>query len=75
MGDSDAPFRQKQLNVSEAQAEKVVQPDGMADDLGREAVPGVGGALGRHLKKPELKVRTRRSDDSLGTFWADLCCL
>ena len=56
VGDGDTPFGENQFNVPEAQAEKVVQPDGMADDLGWEAVPGVGGALGRHLKKPGLKV-------------------
>jgi hypothetical protein len=36
-------------DVSEAQAEEVIQPDSVADDLGREAVPRVGGGLGRHL--------------------------
>jgi hypothetical protein len=36
-------------DVAEAQAEEVIQPDSVADDLGREAVPRVGGGLGRHL--------------------------
>lgn len=26
-----------------------IEPDGMVNDLGREAVAGVGGGLGRHL--------------------------
>jgi hypothetical protein len=48
MGDGDAPLGEDQLEVSEAQAEEVVQRDDVADDLGREAVAGIGGGLGRH---------------------------
>ena len=29
------------LDVSEAQAESVIEPDGVGDDLGRESVPAV----------------------------------
>ena len=38
MRDDHAPFRQDQLNVPEAEAEDVVESDGVADDLGRKAV-------------------------------------
>jgi len=38
VGHDHTTFGQNQLNVPETQAEHVVQPDGMADDLGREAV-------------------------------------
>jgi len=38
IGDDNAPLRQKQLNITEAEAEHVIQPDSMADDLGREAM-------------------------------------
>ena len=38
IGYNDAPLSQKQFNVAEAEAERVVQPDSLADDLGREAV-------------------------------------
>jgi hypothetical protein len=48
VGDADAPLGQDQLHVAQAQAEDVVEPYCMADDLGREAVAGVGGGLGRH---------------------------
>jgi hypothetical protein len=48
MTDNDTPLGQDQLHVAQAQAEKVVQPHGMADDLGRETVAGVGGGLWRH---------------------------
>jgi len=34
IGDDHAPFSQKELNVPQAEAEHVIQPDGMADDLG-----------------------------------------
>src|SRR4029077_9189885 len=38
IGDDDAPLGQKELNVPQAEAEHVIQPDGMADDLGGKAV-------------------------------------
>jgi hypothetical protein len=38
VGDHDAPFGQQQLNVTQAEAEHVIQPHSMADDLGREAM-------------------------------------
>jgi hypothetical protein len=34
MGDRDAPLGQKQFDIPETQAEDVVQPDRVADDLG-----------------------------------------
>jgi hypothetical protein len=38
IGDDDATFRENQFDVTEAEAEYVIQPDGMADDLGWKAV-------------------------------------
>jgi hypothetical protein len=38
MGDNDATFSLQQLNISQAEAEHVIQPDRVADDLGRKAV-------------------------------------
>jgi hypothetical protein len=35
---SDAPLSQKEFNVSQAEAEHMIQPDGMADDRGGKAV-------------------------------------
>jgi hypothetical protein len=46
--DHDAPLRQDQLDIAQAQAEDVVEPYGMADHLGREPMAGVGGGVGRH---------------------------
>src|SRR5215217_3436159 len=48
VADRDAPLGQEQFHLSEAQAEDVIQPDGVADDLGWEAVSGVGGGLAGH---------------------------
>jgi hypothetical protein len=48
MRDADAPPGQDQLDVAQAQAEDVIQPDSVADDLGREAVSGIGYRLWRH---------------------------
>jgi hypothetical protein len=43
VGDGDSALRQEILDVSEAQTEPVIQPDGMADDLGWEPVAAVAG--------------------------------
>jgi hypothetical protein len=48
VADDVAPFGQNEFHITEAQAADVIQPNSVADDLGREAVPGVGGGLGRH---------------------------
>jgi hypothetical protein len=45
MGRYDAAFGQDQLHVTQAQAEDVIQPHGMVDDLGRNPMPGIGGGL------------------------------
>ena len=39
----DAAFGQQILDIPEAQAVSVVEPDGMADDFGRKAMPKVAG--------------------------------
>src|ERR1700676_2288556 len=38
IGDNNAPLGKEQLNVSQAEAENVVQPDIVRDDLGGEAM-------------------------------------
>jgi hypothetical protein len=48
MGDHDAPLGQDQLDIPQAQAEHMIEPHRMVDDLGREAVSGVGGDVWRH---------------------------
>ena len=40
----DASFGQQILGIPEAQAVSVVQPDGVADDVGRKAMPKVAGS-------------------------------
>ena len=42
VGDDDAALGQDQLHIAQAEAEHVVQPDGMADDLGWEPMTIVG---------------------------------
>ena len=44
----DASLGQQILNIPEAHAVSVVEPDGMADDLGRKAVPQVAGPASVH---------------------------
>src|SRR3954447_26628839 len=49
MADDNAPLGKDELHLAQAQTEDVIEPDSVADDLGREAVSGVGGGLGYHL--------------------------
>jgi hypothetical protein len=42
VGDADSALRQQIFHVPEAQAETVVEPDGVADDLGRISMSLVG---------------------------------
>ena len=44
----DASFGQQILNIPEAHAVSVVEPDGMADDVGRKAMPKVAGPASVH---------------------------
>ena len=44
----DAAFGQQILNIPEAHAVSVVEPDGMADDVGRTALPKVAGPASVH---------------------------
>jgi len=46
--DDNATFSQKQLNIPQAEAEHVIQPDRMADDLGWKAVAVVRIGPGYH---------------------------
>jgi len=39
--DDDSPFGQKILDISEAQEETMVEPHGIADDLGRKTMTGI----------------------------------
>jgi hypothetical protein len=53
--DGNAPLRHDQLHVPQAQAEHVIQPDRVADDLRREAVSRLGGGVCRHtVRLPRL---------------------
>ena len=52
IGDDNASFTQDQLNIAQAEAEHMVQPHGMADDLGREPMTIVG--VGRSLHAASL---------------------
>ena len=45
MGHHDAAFGEDQFDVPQAEAEDVIQPDGVADDLGRKPMPGIRGGF------------------------------
>jgi hypothetical protein len=46
VADDDAAGRQQLLRHAQPEREAEIQPHGMADDLGREPIPGVAGASG-----------------------------
>ena len=48
IGDNHATFSQQQLNIPQAEAEHVIQPDCVADDLGRKPVAIVRIGWGLH---------------------------
>ena len=48
VSDQNTAFGEDQFDIAQAQAEDVIQPDGVADDLGWEAVSGIGDKVGRH---------------------------
>ena len=54
VGDNDPPLCQEIFDISEAQAEAVIEPDGVTDDFGRETVSAVVGGMPVHL--PSLAV-------------------
>lgn len=59
VGHHDATFGQDQLDGAQAEAEDVIQPNGMADDLRRKPVPGIG-ALRFHAGRLALLPRKRQ---------------
>jgi hypothetical protein len=58
VADGDAPLCQKIFHISEAQAESVVEPNGMADNFMRESIAPVTKHVGFHplslLGSPQL---------------------
>ena len=60
MADDDAARGQQLLHHAQPEREAEVEPDGMADDLGREAIPGVAGASGRRHPTRLLTPACRR---------------
>src|SRR3990170_2039519 len=46
--DRDASFGEDQLHVAQTEAEKMIEPHGVADDLGQEATTGTGTEVWRH---------------------------
>ena len=48
VGHRHTPLGQQVLGIAETEAEAMVQPDGVADDLGWEAVAVVAGHVARH---------------------------
>ena len=60
VADDDAAGGQQLLHHAQPEREAEVEPDGMADDLGREAIPGVAGASGRRHPTRLLTPACRR---------------
>src|SRR4051794_36275136 len=65
VADADAAGRQKLIHHAQAQREAEVEPDRVADDLGRKAIAGVAGAGGRcHLVRLPSLVPHRKPASS-----------
>src|SRR4051794_24555404 len=71
VGDGHASFSQDQFDVPKAEAEHVVQPDRVADDLGREPVPVIGGGLWCH--RVSLTQLTFKRQPELTWQYPDRC--
>src|SRR5258708_34500096 len=61
MADDDAASGQQLLHHAQTKREAEIQPHGMADDFGREPIPGVAGATGVSLPARLLTPPSRRS--------------
>jgi len=48
VGNCDAALREEILNISKAQTETVVQPDGVVDDFGRKSISAVARRVASH---------------------------
>jgi hypothetical protein len=48
VGDYDPSLCQKILNISEAQAKSIIEPNGMADDIRRKSMSVIVGSIGDH---------------------------
>jgi hypothetical protein len=68
MAYDDAAGGQQLLNHAQPEREPEVQPDGTADDLGREAIPGIGRSPTRlHMPvRQRTPCRTRQADVPTG---------
>jgi hypothetical protein len=53
-----------QLNVTQAEAEAVIQPDGMLDDLDWKAKAAVRVGRGRHAKEAAISNEGRHPDNA-----------
>ena len=75
VGDLNASFGEQILDITEAEGEPEVEPDGMADDLGRESVSTVADGCvvhGPDSATSRLKLTVpRRLRQSLDSFTVD----
>jgi len=48
VGDYDPSLCQQILNISQAQAKSIIEPNGMADDIRRKSMSVIAGSIGCH---------------------------
>ena len=58
VGHDDAPLGEEIFDIPEAQTESIVEPDRMADDLGREPVSVVARCFGVHRRSLPVSAST-----------------
>src|SRR3984893_1656250 len=67
VADHDPTRRQDQLNITQAQTEAVIEPDGMLDDLAREAEASIQVRRHRHAAQPATAGSRRQPDIAILT--------
>src|SRR3984893_16487601 len=73
VADHDPTRRQDQLNITQAQTEAVIEPDGMLDDLAREAEASIQVRRHRHAAQPATAGSRRQPDIASRRAFAAIC--
>ena len=65
VGDRHASLREETFDIAEAEAEPMVEPDRVADDVGRESISVIAGRLAPHRLTLPLVASTRQYPEKL----------
>ena len=68
VADHDAPSGQDQFDLPQAQAEAVIQPNGLVDDFRRKTEAAVGVGCRAHARDPAIHSDCRQLDSTHGAY-------